>query len=132
MDGADGGPAPWDGVLDLLAGARRGGVVAVDTVALDELAGRLGRTADDLAVAGRGLVDLRGVGALVVGADAVHDALLDLARRWLVAGTALADDAAGLGRRVVAARDAYDTCEADVVDLVCLRPVPPDDGRTPR
>ena len=36
-----------------------------------------------------------------------------------------------LGHRVTGARRRYETCEADVVDLVCLRPVPLGDGRVP-
>jgi hypothetical protein len=84
----------------------------VDTGELELVAARLRDVADDLAEAGAGLADLGGVGGLPVGADAMLDALGDLARRWRPRTESLCADAEVLVRAVETARSRYVACEA--------------------
>ncbi|WP_380166744.1 hypothetical protein [Jannaschia sp. R86511] len=97
------------------------GVLAVDTAELEELCGRLRRTADALEAGAGSLHGLTGLAGLAVGADAVLDALSDLARQWQGRAAVLADDAVGLGLLVEQAASTYESCEGRVSGLVCVR-----------
>ncbi len=101
--------------------AAGGGVLAVDTVELDELAHRLQRAGTELSDVAAGVPGLQGLGALAVGADAVADALSDLVRQWSGAAEVLAADTEGVGLAVAGARRSYESCEDRVVGMVCVR-----------
>lgn len=96
-------------------------MLAVDTAELDDLCARLRRTADAVEDLGRGVHGLAGLAGLAVGADAMLDALSDLVRQWGSTATALGQDTIGLTLAVQRARAAYESCEARVSGLVCVR-----------
>lgn len=88
--------------------------IVVDLDGLLELSGRLYAAGTVLEeVCG----ELRSVGGLAVGAQAVHDAVSDLAVSWDRSARALVTHARSLARAVHEARQQYEACETRVGGL---------------
>lgn len=94
------------------------GSVAVDATDLDEGAQRLDRVVEDLGRAGEELAGLGGTSGMAVGADALLDALGDLARAWCARLDRLEGEATVLREELREARERYEANERDVVSLL--------------